>query len=329
MPGLSLTYSEFVNSIRMSKSPYIMLEGSQDRNFFDILRQTIQGAPAHGSKYSDNVAIATAEEVKSDLQIEGNRRKVEIVSKLVAQTSFRERFVGFVDREFRKFYVSTQITDALRTQRQLERLVWSRGHSIENYLLDFEVLRNPLFDSSENGQIAGIALQHLERNFPEILNVACALGLAGAEAGLLEIVRRTVHFGPVMPPEAPVLWNVGEWKKSLLDNSHLSSQDSDQLIEQFESCLRTCKASTPSDVRWACDGHLGIRFVWAAYAKYIYCASQAAPGIGPNAANQRNTVTSITANVRFNHLARSWATMTPYPTPNTPFICFELVKAGG
>ncbi len=325
MPGLQLTYEEFVNTVRMSKSPYILLEGVQDKQFFEILLQTLRGDSANANEYADNVAITTAEGVKSDGPIEGNRQKVENVSKLVAQKSFRERFIGFVDREFRKFRVAAEITDNLRTQRQMDRLVWSRGHSIENYLLDFQVVRIPLHDSSESGQIAEIALQSLEANFPEILNVSCALGLAGAEIGSLETVRGTVHYDPVMPPQSSILWDVGVWKRRMVQHSSLSPQEGDELAARFEHWLAIVKASKPSDVRWACDGHIGIRLVWASYAKYVYLASQAAPGTGPNATNQRNTITRIPTNLKFNYLARSWAQTTAHPSPDTPSVCFELV----
>ena len=329
MPGLQLTYEEFVNTVRMSKSAFILVEGSQDKQFFDILLQTLRNDSANANEYGDSVAITTAEGVKSDGLIIGNRSKVENLSELVAQTSFRERFVGFVDRESREFHIDNEITDNLRTQRQIDRLVWSRGHSIENYLFDFQVVRIPFRDSSENGQIAETALQNLEANFAQLLSVACALGLAGAELGLLEIVRGTVHIDPVMPPQSSYLWNVGVWKNGMVQHSSLNSQQSDELAARFEHWLGIVEASKPIDVRWTCDGHIGIRLVWAAYAKYVYLARQAAPGIGPNATNQRDAITKIPTNLKFNYLARSWAQATEHPSPDTPYVCFELIGVTG
>ena len=328
MPGLEVTYNEFVNEVRMSKRPYILLEGSNDKSFFDILLDTVRGSPGYQDGSRGTVAIETAERVKSDSHVEGNRQKVENVSGLVARTSFRERFVGFVDREFRKFPVGNTIADSLGIQQQLDRLVWSRGHSIENYLFDFEVFRAPLHDSSLNGEIAETALDCLERNFQEILSVACALGLVGKEQGILDHVRRTVHFDPILPPDSPTLWDVGVWKGRIVQQSPLSAQQGDALASRFEQLLAVVKASGPSDVRWACDGHTGIRLIWAAYAQYVFCASQSSPGVGPTATTQRAAITGISLPIRFNHLARSWATITAYPAPNTPFVCFDLIGAG-
>ena len=183
MPGLEVTYNEFVNEVRMSTHPYILLEGSDDKSFFDILLDMARGSPGYQDVSLGTVAIETAERVKSDGLGEGNRQKVEKVAGLVAGTSFQERFVGFVDREFRKFRKGNMIADSLRAQRRVDRLVWSRGHSIENYLFDFQVFRVPLRDSSVDAETAETALVWLEQNFKEILGVACALGFAGIEMG--------------------------------------------------------------------------------------------------------------------------------------------------
>ena len=328
MPGLEVTYNEFVNEIMMSNHPYILLEGSDDKSFFDKLLAAVIGSPGYQDASLSTVAIETAERVKSDGPKEGNRQKVENVSRLVSGTLFRERFVGFVDREFRKFRVGNMIADCLGTQQTLDRLVWSRGHSIENYLFDFQVFRVPLQDSSLNGEIAETALEWLEKKFQEILGVACALGFAGKEMNMLDVVRGTVHFDPIMAPNSLVLWDVEVWKKGIIQHSRLNAQQSDALATRFEHWLDIVKASDPSDIKWACDGHTGIRLIWEAYAQYVFSASQSSPGVGPTAANQRAAITGIPLPLRFNHLARSWATLTAYPAPNTPFVCFDLIKPG-
>ena len=329
MPGLQVTYNEFVNEVRMSKCPYILLEGSDDKNYFDILLDTVRGYQGYQHRSRGTVAIETAERLKSGDYAEGNRQKVEHVSGLVAPTSFRDRFVGFVDRELRKFRTGQTITDSLRTQRRIDRLVWSRGHSIENYLFDFQVVRVPLHDSSPSTEIAEAALQCLEQHFQEILSVACALGFAGIEMGALSDVRRTVHFDPIMPPDSPMFWDVGVWRKRLVQHSSLNDQQSNALAMKFEQWLEVVRASDPSDVRWACDGHTGFRLIWEAYAQYVFCSSQSRPGVGPDAGNQRSAITVIPHHQKFNHFARSWATMTAYPAIETPFVCLELVGAVG
>ena len=329
MPGLEVTYDDFVNEVMMSKDPYILLEGSDDKSFFDVLLDTVRGSPEYQYGSLSTVAIETAERVLSDGLTEGNRQKVEKVSRLVAGTLYQERFVGFVDREFREFHAGSIIADCLRTQQALDRLIWSRGHSIENYLFDYQVFRVPLRDSSANGEIAETALEWLEQNFQDILGVACAIGFAGKEMGMLDDVRRSVHFDPILPPGSLILWDVEVWKREMVQHTRLNAQESDALADRFKHWLDVVKVSNPSDVKWACDGHTGLRLIWEVYAQYVFCVSRSNPGVGPNAGNQRAAITGIPLRSRLNYLARSWANLTGYPAPQTPFVCFDLIGAGG
>ena len=147
MSRLQLNYDEFINLVRMSKDSHILLEGSQDKAFFDILCQAV-GVISLGVNFqSPSVAITTAEVIKSDSTILGNRDKVEKVSELIRGQPFQCRFVGFVDREFREFKFAKSIRDEVRAQRCVGRLIWSRGHSIENYMFDFDVIKEPLHDA--------------------------------------------------------------------------------------------------------------------------------------------------------------------------------------
>ena len=305
--------------------PHILLEGSQDKAFFEILLQTIEQVPKPARAGRIPVAITTSETIKSDTAGEGNRQKVERICKLVAYSSFRQRFVGFVDREFRKFTFGDRIDDNLATQRRLGRLVWSRGHSIENYVLDFEVVRQPLYDFSTNGQVALSALKRLQENFQTILNIACALGLAARDAHEMETVRRTVHWETVGFVDSTVRWDIDRWRVALVQHSHLTLETSDNLVRQFEHWLDAAQSSNPVDVRWACDGHIGLNLIWTAYARFIYDISGSEDGVGGKATNQRDALLGVNDNAKVNHLARRWAQTMAHTVTDTPRVCFDLV----
>ena len=196
MSRLQLNYDEFINLVRMSKDSHILLEGAQDKAFFDILCQAVGIIPLRLNAHSSPLAITTAESIKSDTIVVGNRDKVEEICELIKGQSFQFRFAGFVDREFRDFKIAESIRDEVHAQRCIGRLIWSRGHSIENYMFDFDVIKEPLHDASPNTDIAQRALEVLETIFPEVLSVACALGLAARERNLLNVVRKTIHWRP-------------------------------------------------------------------------------------------------------------------------------------
>ena len=324
MARLQLTFREFISQVRMSKSSHILLEGTQDRSFFEILRQALfEGEDRHRS--ASYVAITTSESIKSEDVTVGNREKVEIISQLVNDTHYSERFIGFVDREYRDFVFSDTIGDNLLRQLISGRLIWSRGHSIENYMLDFDVVRDPLYDCSPNGEIAQTALELLQQNFSVILNAACAIGLAGLKLNQLETVRRTIHWNSLRMNDSILHWDTERWATSLKQHSDLDSQIRSDLVREFEHWFGIARVSDSNIVRWACDGHTAMRLVWAAYSKLVFEVRRSECGIGAKAANQRDSVFRIENNARFNHFARSWARIMSTDYVDTPKVCFDMV----
>ena len=181
MQGLLLSYKEYIATIQMSRLPHILLEGSHDKVFFVRMCEAALEVETH-----NHVAITSAEQIRADVSGVGNRDKVERVCELVEQSPLRCRFIGFVDRDFRGFRLGDSIRDKLRTHRCQGRLVWSRGHSIENYVFDFEVMKQPLLDFATNDEVAMIALGMLQEQFSEVIRIACALGIVALEQGTIE-----------------------------------------------------------------------------------------------------------------------------------------------
>ena len=323
MSGLPLTYRDFVRRVRMSREPHILLEGSQDKRFF----QTLHRNSYENREYvvAPKVAIVTAESIGSDGQGAGNREKVEIVAQLMSDTSFKDRFVGFVDREFREFSFSDVITDNLLKQNVIDRLIWSRGHSIENYMLDFDVVKESLYDFSQNGETAQKALSKLQRNFQSLLTIACAIGLAAAKLGYLKAARGTINWNIFRLNESTLQLDTERWRNTLSNHSSLNSQESLVLVNEFESCFDMSVSSGIDEVRWACDGHTGMRCIWAAYARLIFEISKSEDDGGPKAETQRDAVLSAPESVRFNHFARKWARANTSKSVDTPKTCFEMV----
>ena len=325
MHRLSITCNEFVVELSMSQTPYILLEGSQDRSFFDILLQSIQSLSDRPRDSIPAVEISTAESLKSGDTVRGNREKVEEVSQLVEGSPFGHRFVGFVDREFREFKLGGKIEDVLAKQHRAGRLVWSRGHSIENYLLDFDVVRDPLFDCSDNGEVARVALERLQENFPTILNISCALGLAAYEAHELSTLRRTVRWTIFRTSGSALQWDIDNWRRELVNRSKITIQLSNELVRRFEYWLGVVQSSDLDDVRWSCDGHMGMRLIWEAYAKLVFDVGRTIDGVRPNPSNQRDRILRTSEIVKLNHLARSWARINTGRAMETPKVCFDLV----
>ena len=323
MSGIQLTYNEFVVQVRMSRKPHILLEGSQDLRFFQALYQNLfENQP---NVVASEIAIVTAETISSGNLVLGNRGKVELVFQLMSNTTFKNRFVGFVDREFREFSFSGVIIDNLSNQKVIDRLIWSRGHSIENYMFDFDVVKEPLYDFSLSGETAQKALSQLHDNFKSILTTACAMGLAAAKLNYLDAARGTIHWNILRMNGSLLELDTEKWKDALSNHSNLDAQQSLALVSEFEHWFNISKSSGIDEVRWACDGHTGIRLIWAAYAKLIAETRNSEGYGGAVARNQRDTVFGIPETVGFNHFARNWARITRPNAADTPKTCFAML----
>ncbi|MCE2458975.1 MAG: DUF4435 domain-containing protein, partial [Dehalococcoidia bacterium] len=310
---------DFVAAVGMSKLPHILLEGSQDKDFFTRMCETIWKVPKR------HVNIATAEQLNSDGSILGNRDKVEIVCDLVLQHSFQSRFIGFVDREFRGFALHESVGDDLRTHWCCGRLVWSRGHSIENYLFEFDVVRRALLDCSTNGEVAGIALEVLEEQFPQVIRIACALGLTGKEYNELGVVRRTVHWSTMRLIDGKFSWDIDVWDKALNDHANLPDKTRASLVNGFRRWFDIAEVSPLDDVRWGCDGHIGLNLIWAAYTTAIYDTAASMEAVKPNAANQRDAILKVDDKIKFNQMASNWTLLRSWEADDSPFFCLSMI----
>ena len=319
MQGLLLSYKEFIATVQMSRLPHILLEGSRDRGFFTRMCEVALNTPPQ-----THIAITTAEQIKSDVSGVGNRAKVENICELITQHTFRYRFVGFVDREFRKFTLRKYVCDDLRTHRCQGRLVWTRGHSIENYMFDFEVVKRPLMDFSIDDEIAVTALTTLKERFSDVIRIGCALGIVGLEQDQLGVVRRTVDWKTVRLVDGTFRWDIEQWKDALVERSALTASDRARLVDGFQRWYEIAGTSHPDDVRWACDGHIGLSLIWTAYARAIHDIAE----IGrskPNAANQRAAILGVNPTAKFNHLARNWAELRGVNTEEAPVCCLDML----
>ena len=158
-----------------------------------------------------------------------------------------------------------------------------------------------------------------------MLNVACALGLAAHERNLLKVVRKTVHWRPLDTSPSTLLWNTNTWKGELVKHSLLNPQTMDDLIDGFQYWHSVTRSSDSSVVKWACDGHIGLKLIWAAYAKIVYDISKAELEVRPNAKNQRDAILGTSDAAKFNGLARSWAQVRGCDATDSPRACLELV----
>jgi len=295
----------------MTRNRVLLVEGDKDRRAF---RRLIRAIAPCDSRVSLDVDIDTADILRSPKgRSLGNREKIEAFCEQLKDKHIADKFVGFVDREFREFYLDGNgpMQDLLTGHFVHERLVWSRGHSIENYFFDLDILREAfqLFADSESSHSA---LETFRRVFGPSLFLACAASLAANDTGFLTLVAGSIDWKIIQLSKDSVAIDVAQWKDRLVNDRGATECIADQIIDRYNYWHSRAAVSQPQTVRWLCQGHIGFRMIWAVYARCLYEAS---------GRTERETVDVLRADekVRFCACAEFWAKRTtgggvPYPS---------------
>ncbi|MGK7941792.1 MAG: DUF4435 domain-containing protein [Crocosphaera sp.] len=271
MNGLQVTLEDYVAEIIISEDSYLLLEGSDDEAFFTLIRNFLRSnkiqIPPDKLALLKDISIETAERIKGEL---GNRAKIEEICNLIAEepSNVSNRLLGFVDREFREFEYSNRLNDNLKTHQINNRLIWSRGHSIENYFFEISTLKEA-FNDYLISNFYQEAFEIFEAKFSHILRIACALSLAGFSENLLKLVSKSIDWQCIDITSTSVTINLEEWEK-ILKKFRLDRLRIQNLFDQFENYLNMTNQCDVETLRWLSHGHIGFNFMFAVYGKCLY-----------------------------------------------------------
>lgn len=295
---LSYNPAGYRNMVKMSKFKYILVEGKFDKIALLYLIDEL-----FGKRPDLRVHGAYQIQFGSKNSCKGNRERVEEIAESIASKKFAKRFVGFVDREFRGFKFENGIEDTITQHKVIDRLIWTRGHSMENYYFDFSLLRGPLRDFTTSSHFSN-ALDLFEQNLEQIIKLACAASLAGLEFGQLEKMKSSIDWSLLQFDTSKLSINKSNWLCNLT-RGKTSNEVAQSLIGSFQIWLEKLSEIDFSILRWLCHGHIGIAFIWAAYARCVLEVSQRSGSRDP--LNEARNVVKAEATVRCNRCASAWA----------------------
>jgi hypothetical protein len=314
---------DYTAYIKMSNNRHLLVEGKQDRRLFtELLDVAFRDFAIRISRDEVNIDVAQDLIGTGFQDTRGNRQKVELVSEAIGRTADRKKFVGFVDREFRGFEWGDRFADHINGHYVLDRLVWSRGHSVENYYFDLASLQGPLRAFSRSHRF-GEALALFQVICESVIRFACAASLAGLELNMITVLRRSLHWRLVDLGPSGASIRTEEWKESLRRNQKLTEEMARLVIERYESWVRRVEAADFGIIRWLCHGHVGLSCIWAAYARCVYetCEHTEDQDRGREAQH----VLAADEDVRFNVCLQAWAGGASTSAPDCPSIVFDLL----
>lgn len=260
--------AEYRAYIRFSHNKRLLVEGRNDRRVFITL---IDAALKRIHEKHEQIEIDTAEDLAGEgfEGTRGNREKVEYICQMVVGTPDARKIVGFVDREFRGFEVVNGIADKINGHNVVGRLIWSRGHSIQNYSFDPATLQEPLETLTPSVEFKE-ALRTFLSVFRSVILTACATTLAALECGRLNLAKGSISWKLIEIHETAIALRLDDWRAIFIDRQHTDPSQADALIRRYQFWLERVRSADFQVIRWLCHGHIGFAFIWATYTRCVY-----------------------------------------------------------
>jgi Protein of unknown function (DUF4435) len=261
------TIQEYLRYIQLSHKKHLLVEGKEDKRIFKLLFDEFKQEKKILDV--DKIDIDTAE-ILSFTDTPRNCDRVKSVCLSIENKDYQDKLVGFIDREFSEFeYDGVPFQDKLQTHKVEGRLVWSRGHSIENYFFDFSILRD-----SFRGLIAidyfAETLLLFQIVIESAIQRACAISLAAEKSCKIKRILSTIQWEYLELDNGELM--IKNMEQNLLASPPgFSPDEAKQFYEEYEKWQRRVKSNTDFLViRWLCHGHIGIKFIWSVYQYCIY-----------------------------------------------------------
>lgn len=272
--------SAYVSGIKLSKMPILLVEGQSDVKFFECL---------HNALNLEDVRIDDAN-FKIPGGRENRRRNVEYVSADIVANhpQFADRFIGFADREFDCFDIEQDsIVDHVNSQRHTGRLVYSRGHSIENYVFDYNLIVDVLESCYPiSSSYRATAIGYIKDYFDQIICIACAVSLAAKEMQRLHRISEALSNFQAWDNDTRIVSYNGDARSVKLNPDGFSArilrnavapEEEEGFFERYNHYLEIINGTENREtIRWVCHGHIGLHIIRIAYAMFIYYSWDAA-----------------------------------------------------
>lgn len=171
----------------------------------------------------------------------------------LCQTMTSQNVVGLVDRDYLGFALSEKVVDEVPL---MDGNVWfTRGHSIENYIFDGDIIWQAILQLSVD--VTDDLQAKLATIFETVLRQICALSYTAYTFNLLGHLKRAVG-----ERRTAMFLEDGVIDVAVL-LAELSSVDggANALQQFFEDTWEIIGVSTVSDVQWLIHGHVGLQCV--------------------------------------------------------------------
>lgn len=267
------TPQEYRIYLMNSSEKHILVEGKNDKYFIERTLSYLANQ-IKKPELTEQVLVDSAESlIKADSGTGNNKQKIQEIAKSIVGKSYSQRFIGFVDRDFDMFdwdYEQTQILqDNFPGHNIEERIIRTRGHSLENYLFELDIV-SKFFDINTTIPNAQTATNLFRQIFKSVIYSACTVGLAATKSSLLQRIESGIvwrNFIELTSGEINFL--LEEWLNFLTDERGIPDCKILELKQNYKIYIQPINQTSFEIVKWLCHGHIGYDFLREAYIKCV------------------------------------------------------------
>jgi hypothetical protein len=315
----------------MSDKRRLLVEGRDDVIAFKLLLKRLFLEPEVSVFSAELVQLEEIEELadgKSSGEGVGNRQKVERICRIINGTNVNRssrqgEVVGFIDRDFNGFDWIDGFADYVGKHRVIREinLVWSRGHSLENYVFDIAIL-GEAFDGYT--EYFDETLKLFARHFEDTIRLACAATLAGiASNNNLKMIQDSIDWELFKITDTKIELDTDIWSNHLQRRFSVTSNQAQELVSLYKTWQPKVKECVFDIIRWFCHGHIGFTFIVEMYTRCVFeiCAS-----LGEEEQKRQfNRVRKFGYQNKWNDCVKSWCRKTQTNTTVYPQEVFQLL----
>ncbi|NEQ36247.1 MAG: DUF4435 domain-containing protein [Okeania sp. SIO3I5] len=274
------TPKEYRIYLNNSSQKHILVEGKNDKYFLERMLSYLANEIDKPELTEQVVVDSAASLIESESGTGSNKEKVEEIANSVVDKPYSQRFIAFIDRELYLFdwdYEQTQILQDNFPRHNIEkRIIRTRGHSLENYLFEVDIVSN-FFNLNTTIPNPQIATNLFKQIFKSVIYSACTIGLAATKSSLLQKIESGIlwrNFIELTSGEINFL--LEDWLDFLIDKRSVSNSKISEIKHNYKTYIQLINQTSFEIVRWLSHGHIGYDFLKEAYIKCVMQISKEA-----------------------------------------------------
>jgi|JI10StandDraft_1071094.scaffolds.fasta_scaffold135199_3 hypothetical protein len=269
----------------------VLVEGSTDKDYlgYSIIKYL------NDDKSLNRYSIDSADMISADNLHYGNRDKVLYInSKRINDQTIKDKLIIFIDREYNDFDINDPNIDLNPTHAGNDNLYFTRGHSMENYFFDVNVILDYI-EFMHSSKLQSDYKSLIVKHWKELIIYAASISFSIYKNNLIGRSENVFEYG---------IWDIGA--NNLILNETF-----------FKSCLqkRGIAATTTQDIltdtyniynilslkdkecRWLAHGHIGMNIIFCGLARILYSCNV-----------DTKTVNDITGylEIKYKYLVERW-----------------------